>query len=96
LFDINDFDETLVAPWEWDLKRLAASIVLASRELGCSGERSEEAVKATAKSYREHIREYAHMRALEVWYSHMDAEVFIKEAITAAAKKRWKQVEEKA
>ena len=96
LFDINDFDETLEAPWEWDLKRLAASIVLASRELGFGGERSEEAVERTAKSYREHIREYAHMRALEVWYSHMDAEVFVKEAPTTAAKKRWEQVEERA
>jgi uncharacterized protein (DUF2252 family) len=96
LFDINDFDETLKAPWEWDLKRLAASIVLESRELGFGGERSKEAVERTAKSYREHLREYAHMRALEVWYSHMDAEVFIKEALTTAAKKRWEQVEERA
>jgi len=96
LFDINDFDETLEAPWEWDLKRLAASIVLASRELGFGGERSEEAVERTPKSYREHIRQYAHMRALEVWYSHMDAEVFVKEALTTAAKKRWEQVEERA
>ena len=96
LFDINDFDETLQAPWEWDLKRLVASIVLASRELGFGGARSEAAVEATAKSYREHIREYAHMRALEVWYSHMDAEVFIKEALSTAAKKRWEQVEERA
>jgi uncharacterized protein (DUF2252 family) len=96
LFDINDFDETLQAPWEWDLKRLAASIVLASRELGLGGERAQEAVERTARSYREHIRAYAHMRALEVWYSHMDAEVFIKEAVTTAAKKRWEQVEERA
>jgi len=96
LFDINDFDETLRAPWEWDLKRLAASIVLASREHGFGGARAEEAVEAMARSYREHMREYAHMRALEVWYSHMDAEVFIKEALTTAAKKRWGQVEERA
>lgn len=96
LFDINDFDETLQAPWEWDLKRLAASIILASRELGLTAGRCEDAVQAMAKSYREHMREYAHMRALEVWYSHIDAEVFIEEATTTAAKKRWEQVEEKA
>src|SRR6202451_3611408 len=96
LFDINDFDETLQAPWEWDVKRLAASIVLASRELRLSGGRCEDAVHTMAKSYREHMREYAHMRNLEVWYSRMDAEVFIKEAKTAASKKRWKQDEDKA
>lgn len=96
VFDINDFDETLLAPWEWDLKRLAASIVLASRELGFGGRRSEDAVRAMAKSYREHIRGYAHMRALEVWYSHMDAEVFVEDAKSSEAKKRWKQVEETA
>jgi len=96
LFDINDFDETLPAPWEWDVKRLAASIVLASRELGLGGGRCEDAVLSMAQSYREHMREYGHMRALEVWYSYMDAEVFIKEAKTAAARKRWEHVEDEA
>jgi uncharacterized protein (DUF2252 family) len=96
LFDINDFDETLRAPWEWDVKRLAASVVLASRELGIGGGRCRDAVLTMTESYRQHMREYAHMRALEVWYSHMDAEVFIEEAKTAAAKRRWQQVEEKA
>ena len=85
LFDINDFDETLPAPWEWDVKRLAASINLASRELGLSEARCEDVVQTMARSYREHMREYAHMRALEVRYSHMDAEVFVEEATTAAA-----------
>ncbi|MFZ0963251.1 MAG: DUF2252 domain-containing protein [Terriglobia bacterium] len=96
LFDINDFDETLQAPWEWDIKRLAASIVLASRELGLGAGSCEDAVLTMAQSYREHMREYAQMRLLEVWYSHMDAEVFVAEARTAAARKRWEQVEEKA
>src|SRR5271156_1129257 len=96
LFDINDFDETLPAPWEWDVKRLGASIVLASRELGLGGGRCEDAVVTMSRSYREHMREYAQMRALEVWYSHMDAEVFIEEARSAASKKRWERVEKKA
>jgi uncharacterized protein (DUF2252 family) len=96
LFDINDFDETLSAPWEWDVKRLAASIVLASSELGMGNGRCHDAVLTMAQSYRQHMREYAHMRALEVWYSHMDAEVFIDEAKSAAARKRWQQAEEKA
>lgn len=63
LFDINDFDETLRAPWEWDIKRLAASVVLASRELGLGGGRCSDAVLTMAESYRQHIREYAQMRA---------------------------------
>ena len=96
LFDINDFDETLRAPWEWDLKRLAASVVLASRELGLSASACSDSVRRLAASYRQHMREYARMRALEVWYSHMDAEVFIEEAKTATAKKRWEQIEQKA
>jgi uncharacterized protein (DUF2252 family) len=96
LFDINDFDETLPAPWEWDIKRLAASVVLASRELGIGEGRCRDAVLTMAQSYRQHMREYARMRALEVWYSHMDAEVFIEEAKTGAARKRWQQVEDKA
>jgi uncharacterized protein (DUF2252 family) len=96
LFDINDFDETYWASWEWDIKRLAASIVLASRELGMGGGNCGTAVLSMAKSYGEHMREYAEMRALEVWYSHMDAEVFIEESKTAAEKKRWQQIEKKA
>jgi len=96
LFDINDFDETLRAPWEWDIKRLAASVVLVSRELGMGGGRCGDAVLTMAESYRQRMREYAQMRALEVWYSHLDAEVFIAEAKTTAAEKRWLQVEKKA
>jgi uncharacterized protein (DUF2252 family) len=96
LFDINDFDETLPAPWEWDVKRLAASVVLASRELGMGSGRCGDAVLKMAESYRQHMREYAQMRALEVWYSHMDAEVFIEEAKKVATRKRWQQVEEQA
>jgi uncharacterized protein (DUF2252 family) len=96
LFDINDFDETLLAPWEWDLKRLAASVVLASRELGLSTRRCSEAAAAVAASYRTHIREYAGMRALDVWYSHLDAEVFIDQAKSSAARKDWEEIEKKA
>jgi uncharacterized protein (DUF2252 family) len=96
LFDINDFDETLRAPWEWDVKRLAASVVLASRERGARRRTCSDAVLELAASYRQHMRQYAQMRALEVWYSHMDAEVFIEEAQTAAARKRWERIERKA
>ncbi len=96
VFDINDFDETLPAPWEWDVKRLAASIVLASRELGLGERGCADAARAAVESYREQMREYAGMRALEVWYSHLDAEILIDEAQTRAAKKRWSRVEKAA
>jgi uncharacterized protein (DUF2252 family) len=96
VFDINDFDETLPAPWEWDVKRLAASVVLNGRELGMSDKHCVAAARDTVRSYRERMREYAKMRALEVWYSHLDAEVFIDEAQTAAARKRWSQIENSA
>jgi uncharacterized protein (DUF2252 family) len=96
VFDINDFDETLPAPWEWDVKRLAASSVLASRELHLSERHCADSARAAVRSYRRHMREYAEMRALEAWYSHLDAEIFIDEAKTAAAKKQWKRTENAA
>ncbi len=96
VFDINDFDETLPAPWEWDVKRLAASIVLASRELGMGERRCADTARGVVESYREHMRGYAGMRALEVWYSHLDAEILIDEAPTAASKKRWSRIEKAA
>ena len=96
VFDINDFDETLHAPWEWDVKRLATSIVLAGRQLGARERHSSDAVRVVIESYRERIREYARMRALEVWYSQLDAKILIAKAKTAAAKKYWEEVEAKA
>jgi uncharacterized protein (DUF2252 family) len=96
VFDINDFDETLPAPWEWDVKRLAASIVLASRELGMGERRCADTARSVVESYREQMREYAGMRALEIWYSHLDAEILIDEAPTAASKKRWSRIEKTA
>ncbi len=96
VFDINDFDETLPAPWEWDLKRLAASIVLACRNFGFGEHHCADAARTAARSYRVHMREYAEMRALDVWYSHLDAEIFVADAKSAAARKRWEQVEKNA
>ena len=96
VFDINDFDETLHAPWEWDVKRLATSIVLAGRQNGDGEHRCAKAVRATVESYRQHMSEYAEMRALEVWYSETQAEALIAGAKSAAAKKYWEQIEAKA
>lgn len=69
LFDINDFDETQPAPWEWDVKRLAASFVLAARANGLSDDVGREAATTCARSYRERIREFAQMHPLDVWYA---------------------------
>jgi len=74
LFDINDFDETLPAPWEWDVKRLVASFVLAARSNGFSDSDGRDAAVACARSYREHMEEYAGMSPLEVWYARVSAE----------------------
>src|SRR5580693_126450 len=96
VFDINDFDETLPAPWEWDVKRLAASVVLAGRQIGAHDRVCSDAALATVASYRTHMRAYAQMTALNSWYSHLDAEIFIKEAKTVEDKKYWRQVEKSA
>jgi uncharacterized protein (DUF2252 family) len=96
IFDINDFDETLPAPWEWDVKRLAASIVLGLREIGVGEGHCKDAVYNMAQRYREQLRRHAGMCALDVWYSRVDADEFIKEAKTSAAKKRWEKVEAEA
>ena len=77
LFDINDFDETLPAPWEWDVKRLVASFVLAARSNGLSDSDGRDAAVACARSYREHMREYAEMSPLEGWYARIGEEDFL-------------------
>jgi uncharacterized protein (DUF2252 family) len=72
VFDVNDLDETLPAPWEWDVKRLAASFVLAARSNGLSDATGRDAAVATACSYREHMRDFAAMDVLDIWYSRID------------------------
>jgi uncharacterized protein (DUF2252 family) len=79
IFDVNDLDETLPAPWEWDLKRLTASIAIAGRHIDLSESDSVRAVTAAVRSYREHMADYAFMRAFEVWYDRINVERFIKE-----------------
>jgi uncharacterized protein (DUF2252 family) len=96
VFDINDFDETLPAPWEWDVKRLAASIVVATRQASVREHDCSDAARASAGSYRKHMREYAEMTALEVWYSHLSADLFVQKAPTLEARKRWEKLEAKA
>ena len=77
IFDINDFDETLHGPWEWDLKRLAASFVLAARSNGFAAADQRNAAMACVRSYRERIRAYAKMAALDVWYARVDKKALL-------------------
>ena len=72
-FDIHDLDETLPAPWEWDVKRLAASFVIACRDNGLGDVCGADATRTCAQSYREHMIEYSKMRVLDVWYESLDA-----------------------
>jgi uncharacterized protein (DUF2252 family) len=69
VFDANDFDETLPGPWEWDIKRLAASVVIAGRANGFSAARTREATMYGVRGYRQWMARFASMRLLEVWYS---------------------------
>jgi uncharacterized protein (DUF2252 family) len=79
IFDLNDFDETLPGPWEWDVKRLAASITVAGRERGFSTNQRKRIVRATVAAYREAMREFAGMPNLKLWYSRLDTEAFMAE-----------------
>ena len=74
MFDINDFDETLPGPWEWDVKRLAASFEIAGRDLGFAAADRRAVVMAGVREYRERMREAAAMRTLDAWYQHMNVD----------------------
>jgi uncharacterized protein (DUF2252 family) len=74
VFDCDDFDETCPGPFEWDVKRLAASIVVAGRDRGFAKPERRRATLATAGAYRRSMREFAAMRNLDVWYSRLDVE----------------------
>ncbi len=88
IFDVNDLDETLPAPWEWDVKRLAASFVLACRSNGLSDDDARDAALACVRSYREHMDEFSQMRALDVWYASLDVEEFLPRIKNADSRKR--------
>jgi uncharacterized protein (DUF2252 family) len=88
LFDLNDFDETLPGPWEWDVKRLAATYVVAGRENGFDATACREAVQASVASYRQRMAEYSEMGELEVWYSRVGEEEVRGMLSDAKARKR--------
>ncbi len=79
VFDLNDFDETLPGPWEWDLKRLAASLAIAGRDRGFSDKERADIVLETAGAYRTEMAKLAGMRDLDVWYARMDIEKVLQE-----------------
>ena len=91
IFDINDLDETLPAPWEWDVKRLAASFVVACR-MNLSEKDGRDAALECVRSYRTHMAEFSKMRALDVWYASLEAEALFAtikdEEIRARTQKR--------
>ena len=73
-FDVNDFDETAAGPWEWDVKRLAASLEIAGRDNGFPEQARKSAVRRAVRSYREAMLEFAQMPMLKVWYAHLDVD----------------------
>ena len=74
MFDVNDFDETLPGPWEWDVKRLAASLVIAAQAHGFDDDVARRAVMGTSSYYRQAMRTFAGQRNLDVWYARLDVE----------------------
>jgi uncharacterized protein (DUF2252 family) len=87
-FGINDFDETLNAPFEWDVKRLAVSFMVAGQANGYRGRAASSVVATLLSSYRESMAQLATMRALDVWYTRMDADMILETSPTKAARRR--------
>jgi uncharacterized protein (DUF2252 family) len=96
IFDINDFDETLPAPWEWDVKRLAISFVVAARDNRIGDKVAKGIAMECVRAYRERLRKLSKLSPLEVWYERLDAQSIIDRAPTAEIKKLREQVVERA
>jgi len=96
IFDVNDLDETLPAPWEWDVKRLTASVVLAGRHIQLTQRETARAARAAVRSYREHMAEYAFMKALDIWYDRIDLKRLLDATADEEQRARAKKAVEKA
>lgn len=96
LFDITDFDETLPASWEFDVKRLAVSFVLLSRDQGCDSATARDVTAKLLGAYRRHVREYALAAPLDTWYAIIDSEILIRTAPDEATRQRRIEFEKKA
>jgi uncharacterized protein (DUF2252 family) len=92
VFDVNDFDETLPGPWEWDVKRLAASLEIAGRDNGFSGKRRREIVLAAVARYRQAMGDFAAMTNLDVWYARADMDQLQAEFASQLKKRQRKAV----
>ena len=93
VFDCNDFDETCPGPFEWDVKRLAASIAVAGRERGLGGRKRGEAVRGAVAAYRKSMRGFAAMRNIDVWYSRLDVEPALDALRSQVGRRRYRQLE---
>jgi uncharacterized protein (DUF2252 family) len=93
MFDVNDFDETLPGPWEWDVKRLCASLEIAGRNNGFTDAERRTVVLAGARQYRTSMAEFAAMPNLQVWYSHLDVEAELQKVRSRLDHKRAKELE---
>jgi len=96
LFDINDFDETMPGPWEWDLKRLVTSIVIAAQHNAFSARNAKIAALAATQAYRVRMQELAAESALEVWYARLDAAKILEAARSAGARRRRGRIRDEA
>jgi len=76
-FDVNDFDETALGPWEWDVKRFATSLEVAGRENGFTAKQRARIVAKAVRTYRETMREFARLPMLGVWYAHLDVDTML-------------------
>jgi len=93
LFDINDFDESLPGPWEWDVKRLAASLDVAGRENGFTDKERRKCVVKTVRRYRDAMADFAAMPALDVWYARADVEEVVELLRTKIGRSRRKSLD---
>ncbi len=93
VFDVNDFDETLPGPFEWDVKRLAASLAVAGRDNNFSAQERREVILAGVKGYRTAMRDFANMPMLGVWYAHLDIEDAVSQVESQLPKKGRKLTE---
>jgi uncharacterized protein (DUF2252 family) len=96
LFDINDFDETSLAPWEWDLKRLAASFAIAARHQQYKRSAADELVSMLALSYQAHMQAYAEMGMLDTWYDQITFDRLLQEEPSPAIQRRIRKGMDKA
>ena len=96
VFGLNDFDETMPGPWEWDLKRLVTSFVVAARDVRLDDDRATEAAANVVQAYRERMWEFAEMSPLEIWYDRIDLAKEIEATSDKATRARRERMQEQA